>query len=300
MADPSLAAKAVAAMQPFAVVEVEPAPSRDRLRGQDLLLVDEASLAHFPSVPAETQVVAVFEDAVAGLVASLGARPWLSQVLTPAALGRHGVPRVLYGLLHPTDTLSFLGPQRIRARRVLLYRSLDVSPRLDRLCDFAEQMGARSRAVEQLHDITNELMANAIYDAPYEAGFFKRPPERQQSICLPPDMPCELVYGALEDEIFVRVRDCFGALTRRRLFEVLGRCAQSSGVALDESRGGAGLGLWRVFSKSSQVVVSVVPRVSTEMLITVPKRGQPRDLSRSWHLLFAPAELHQEARARHP
>ncbi len=188
------------------------------------------------------------------------------------------------------DTFAFLGTGRIRARRVLFYRSSDIEQRLARLEALAESAGARPRAIEHLHDIGSELLANAYWAAPFEAKLLSAPPPRQQEIHLPPDLPCELVYGALEDELFVRVRDCFGALTRARLLEVLLRCARStSAVPLDESRGGAGLGIWRIFRQSSRVIVSVSPGASTEVLVTVPLSGLPQKSAREWHLLFAPS-----------
>jgi hypothetical protein len=303
--DAGLAEKARVALESFAQVEVA-AETPARLDGQDLLVVDSKALARLERMPDGLPVVAVLENLLGEPLEALVTRPWLAQVLSPEALDGGRIARVLYGLVHkepglPPDTLAFLGPRRIRARRVFLYRSADIARRLDRLQEAAEEGGARRRALDQIHDIANELLSNAFYDAPYEGGLFARPPEREQQITLPPDVPCELVYGSLDDEFFLRVRDCFGALTRPRLLEVLSRCAQGGGaIPLDESRGGAGLGLWRIFRQSSQLVLSVVPRVSTEMLVTVPKSGLARDLRRSWHLMFAAPETRKEAGVRQP
>ncbi len=257
-----------------------------------LLVVDDKYLASVKAPPPGALAVAISAGSVNESVEILARHGWLSQLGTPAVFQGNDVAWMLFRVTQKLDidTLSFLSSSRIGARRVLFYRSSDIEHRLRRLEEFAESEGARPRAIEQLHDITNELLVNALYDAPYEAGFLSEPPARQAAIVLPPDMPCELVYGAVENEIFVRVRDCFGALKRERLIEVLLRCARgASSVELDESRGGAGLGMWRIFRQSSRVVVAVSPGNSTEMLITVPKSGIAKKNNRAWHFFFEPA-----------
>ena len=111
-------------------------------------------------------------------------------------------------------------------------------------------------------------MSNALYDAPVEAGYFKNVVPRTQDVNLPPNCACEISYGIDETNGFLRVRDPFGAFTRARLLGVLARCS-GGGVSLDESRGGAGLGLWRVFSIASTVAITVVPGRLTDILVGI-------------------------------
>jgi hypothetical protein len=48
-------------------------------------------------------------------------------------------------------------------------------------------------------------------------------------------------------------------------------------VQVDESMGGAGLGLWRIFSVASFVAVAITQRRSTEFLVGINRRStQPR------------------------
>jgi hypothetical protein len=297
ISDAVVAAQVTEAVQPLIPVENCPAGELEgRLRGSNLVFADEQALGQLQRPPTATRVVCVDKGSVAESVEHLAKLPWLSQLVTPKVFVGSGVKRLLYGVMRQqpgaeVDSLAFVGGSRIHAHRVLFYRSTDIPKRLERLEEFAGAVGARSRTIEQLNDIGTELLSNAFYDAPFEAGFLKRPPARQQDVHLPPDQPCELVYGALDDELFVRVRDCFGALTRARLIEVLLRCARgSNAVTLDESRGGAGLGMWRIFQKASRVVISVSPAASTEMLVTVPKTGLPTTSPRAWHFLFAPPQ----------
>jgi hypothetical protein len=128
---------------------------------------------------------------------------------------------------------------------------------------------------------------NALYDAPVESGYFKQAVSRTEDVEMPPDHACEISYGIERGNAFVRVRDPFGALQRHRLLEVLNRCNRGT-VSLDESRGGAGLGLWRVFTTASTVAVTVIPGRITDILVgIVTKNGRITPGLLAAHMFFA-------------
>src|SRR5262249_5765420 len=131
--------------------------------------------------------------------------------------------------------------------------------------------GVSARTIASSSDVAEELVTNALYDAPVEAGYFKRAVQRTEDVQLPPEHACEISYGLEHDSVFVRVRDPFGALTRCRLLGVLNRC-QATGISLDESRGGAGLGLWRIFATASTIAITVIPGLLTDILVRIETR----------------------------
>jgi hypothetical protein len=91
-------------------------------------------------------------------------------------------------------------------------------------------------------------------------------------VTLPASRACEISYGVDGADVFVRVRDTFGSLDRARMLDVLARCS-SSKVSIDESRGGAGLGLWRIFSAASAVSITVIPDHLTDIVVRIPVNG---------------------------
>jgi hypothetical protein len=154
------------------------------------------------------------------------------------------------------------------------------------MSEFFESKGVGSRSLQQLRDVAEELLTNAFYDAPVAAGVLQRAISRTQEVSLPEESACDMVYGCREDLAVVRVRDPFGSLTRQRLVEVLTRCARTDmGVEVDETMGGAGLGLWRIFSVASFVAISVVRQRYTEFLVGVGKRA-PGSRPFAFHLFF--------------
>jgi hypothetical protein len=138
-----------------------------------------------------------------------------------------------------------------------------------------------------LRDAAEELLTNAFYDAPVAAGVLDQPISRTQDVALSEDSACDMVYGCREDLAIVRVRDPFGSLSRTRLVEVLTRCARTDmRVEVDETMGGAGLGLWRVFSAASFVAIAVVNNRHTEFLVGIGKRVSAAQRPFAFHLFF--------------
>jgi hypothetical protein len=162
------------------------------------------------------------------------------------------------------------GPSGI-GRTALLGSSSRREARFERMREFFAAQGISTRTISSINDIAEELVTNALYDAPVEAGYFKAAVLRTEEIELPPEHACEISYGLEQESVFIRVRDPFGALTRARLLNVLNRCT-AAGVSLDESRGGAGLGLWRIFSTASTISLTVIPGALTDIHVRIEAR----------------------------
>ena len=218
--------------------------------------------------------------------------PWLSHVVNTKML----MQPLLEGYIgHVAATLTkgrrprlldWLGPEFI-ARRVRLARASKRLDRLERMGEYFASQGVGSRTVEFLREVAEELLTNAFYDAPVAAGAIKRVISRTNDIELTDGGACDMVYGSRGELAIVRVRDPFGALTRERLVNVLSRCARNDGrVEVDETMGGAGLGLWRIFSRASFIAVSVVDGHHTEFMVGIGKRTTQGQRPFAFNLFF--------------
>ncbi|HWO21028.1 MAG TPA: hypothetical protein VNO30_19810 [Kofleriaceae bacterium] len=254
--------------------------------------VDLDLLPQVDGVAPRIVIVGIFEDTRANAVRTLVAYPWLSHLIASALLptpeaGAHLA--ALFERLADGPPQYPVGPGGV-GRVALLGSSTRREARFERMREFMAARGVPMRAVMSCSDIAEELVTNALYDAPVEAGYFPSAVERTSGIELPPEHACEISYGMEDSTAFVRVRDPFGALKRARLLNVLKRCT-SSGVALDESRGGAGLGLWRIFSTATTVDITVIPGNLTDILARVDlKRGRSVGKQLLAVHLFFPAE----------
>jgi hypothetical protein len=257
-------------------------------------IVDEPRLPLVEATAVSTPVVAIGDEPFNETLHALDRFPWLSHIVSRATLessyGRHHL-EVALGVLDGNDPnlLGFVGaPASGRVSR--LARSTERHRRLDRLVQFLEKRKIGGRTAALARDVGEELLTNAIYNAPAAAGAFKGSVvPRTRALSLSPKYACEMLYGISNHYVFLRVRDEFGSLTRRRLMDVLLRCARTDmSVLPDESMGGAGLGLWRIFRVASVVVVAVRPGRSCEFLVCLAHRAGSRQSQRSLaiHLFF--------------
>ena len=221
-----------------------------------------------PRVP----IVAILDEVQAELlprtIRAFDSFPWLAHCVSAAMLVS---PQAKPHLTMFLDRL-FEGPEQqilgeaTVGRVAKLARASRREARFERMHRFFAKHGLSDRAISSISDVAEELVMNALYDAPVEAGYFKKAVPRTEDVELSPDRACEISYGIEDGNAFVRLRDPFGAFTRSRLLEVLERCS-SNAVALDESRGGAGLGLWRIFTTASTIAITVIPGRLTEVFI---------------------------------
>lgn len=255
--------------------------------------IDAAALAQLDSsaVNPPGHVIAICDDTIQTAVGWLPAHPWLSHVVSAAMLQHPLATEHLANVMstlassHRPRLLDWLGPT-VLGRRVRLAHASKRSERLEKMGEYLGSKGVGSRTVELLRDAAEELLTNAFYDAPVAAGAVKQAISRTQDVTLPDENACDMVYGCRDDLAIVRVRDPFGSLTRKRLEEVLTRCARTDmQVEVDETMGGAGLGLWRIFTAASFVAISVVQNRHTEFLVGIGKRATgPRPFA--FHLFF--------------
>jgi hypothetical protein len=236
-------------------------------------------------------VIAICDEQLQTAIGWLTVHPWLSHVVSAGML-QH--PMAAEHLGNVTSTLTSSSRPRLLdwlgdtmdGRRVRLANASRRATRLERMGDYFAGKGVGSRTIQQLRDVAEELLTNAFYDAPVAAGVVKQPISRTQDVLLPDDSACDMVYGSRDDLAIVRVRDPFGALSRDRLVEVLTRCSRTDmQVEVDETMGGAGLGLWRIFSAASFVAISVVHNRYTEFLVGIGKRA-PGVRPFAFHLFF--------------
>ena len=250
-----------------------------------------AELSGMESVP--SAVIAVATQPLAATLAWLKPNPWLAHV-TSASMLEHPLaaehfPNVFAAITNPRPRMLDWIDDDVEGRRVRMSSSERRIERLERMRGYLAEKGVGTRTIDQLADIAEELLTNAFYDAPVAAGAAVGPISRETAVTLPDSAACDLAYGTRGDLTIVRLKDPFGSLTRRRLVDVLTRCSQTGmQVEVDETMGGAGLGLWRVFSNATFVSIVVIEGVQTEILVGIAKRTNPKPFA--FHLYFTDGE----------
>jgi hypothetical protein len=236
---------------------------------------------------------AVLPPAVASLAARLpeGARlvpiipapdhEWMTALLADAR-----VPCVLVSdILTATQVTStvakllardLFGVDKVLPWGVRVYSALvsdynEKSAAIAAIGDFAQAMGVRRKYREQIDQCIDEMLMNALYDAPVDdAGkpLFADVPVRER-VLMRADEKALVQYGCDGDRFAVSVRDAFGTLRKETILHYLDKClhADKNGSdQIDRKAGGAGLGLYLICNSASEVSFHIFAGSATEVI----------------------------------
>ncbi|HVE85096.1 MAG TPA: hypothetical protein VND93_19730 [Myxococcales bacterium] len=212
-------------------------------------------------------------------------RPWELSMAVRRALNPRAVPRA-------RDLLAW-------GASVFKWRPRSTEDR-DRVVaevgDWMRTLGVAPRQMDRVTEVTYELVMNAMYDAPVDAGGKPRYAfDRKRPIQLTEVEAPVVRLGSDGLLLVVEVTDPFGLLSRGHVVRGLlrGRRAGETdqGPVVDASHGGAGLGLFKVYSSSAALLTEVHHRQLTRVLSVHDLDVSPRDLRSlpcSLHLFDVP------------
>ena len=203
-------------------------------------------------------------DRVAGL---LVAEDFAPQLLSAMAT------RTLAGDIFGLDKLVPWGT-RIHSAVVGDYQ--EKSRCIAQISEFAESMGVRRKYRDSIEQSLDEMLMNALYDAPTDdqgQPIFAEIPTRTR-IALRVEQQVVVQYACDGQRFSIAVRDAFGTLERGTVLRYLYKCLHAE-QQIDRKIGGAGLGLYLMTSSSSEVYFNVLPGVATEA-VCVFDLAQPK------------------------
>jgi hypothetical protein len=160
---------------------------------------------------------------------------------------------------------------------VAIHTTEDKDAALNLIVAFSESMDLGGEKLRRVELATEELLMNALYDAPRDAGGEPRNAhlDRRLSVALGSSESIRLRYGCDGQTLAVAVYDPFGSLTKPAVTERLRKVADgvprpSPGLA------GAGLGLVMTYSVANQLVFSVAAGKFTEVTAVLHVAGTNR------------------------
>lgn len=155
------------------------------------------------------------------------------------------------------------------------------------ISDHVAWLGAGSEARRAVAAVVDELVTNAVYDAP--RGLDGKPRyasrDRKEKFTLDVWEHVMVRWGSSGDHVAISVTDGFGALHPDHVRACLRRCL-TQGDQIEQKAGGAGLGLYTALSYCTQLVVNIEQGLRTEIIALIDlRRGQAvRRGGRSLHV----------------
>jgi len=138
---------------------------------------------------------------------------------------------------------------------------------LAQILRLVEQVDASARLRASIEQCVDEMLMNALYDAPIDARgapLFARISAKERTE-LRSEQLVTVRYACDGRQLVVSVRDAFGTLKRDTVLRHLHKGLHAA-EQVDRKVGGAGLGLYLMANSSTMVHFHVVPGVATEAL----------------------------------
>jgi hypothetical protein len=140
---------------------------------------------------------------------------------------------------------------------------------LDEVLAFASQNGVRGMVCNKIGSVCEELLMNALYDAPVDADgvsvFGNIDPADRVKMAAP--KPVSIRYAVVNGLFAVSVRDRFGRLEKRHVLRYIEKCLRS-GEQIDRKVYGAGLGIYLIANACTHYIINIAPGVATEVVCT--------------------------------
>jgi hypothetical protein len=144
---------------------------------------------------------------------------------------------------------------------------------IDEVLAYAEKVGVRRQVRSAIGQVAEELLMNALYDAPIdESGnpMFAEVDLKERLDKLSP-RPVSIRYAATENGFALSVRDRFGRLDKATVLRYIDKCLHSP-QQIDRKVYGAGLGIYLIANAAAQFVLNVAPGMATEVVCTFDRK----------------------------
>lgn len=140
---------------------------------------------------------------------------------------------------------------------------------IEEMGNYFSGLGVRSTMLDRIKVVAEEILMNAIYDAPVDAfgkSIYNHLP-RTEKVQLDRDQWGEFNFACDGTLAAISVSDPFGGFHLQTLIDYLERNYNSKGEAVQlEGKGGAGRGLHQIVESSDLVVFNVINGVRTEVI----------------------------------
>lgn len=141
------------------------------------------------------------------------------------------------------------------------------SKAIETVLEYAAQSNIRRQVRNSIGQVCEELLMNALYDAPVDENgeqiFAEIDPHDRTKTRSP--KPVSVRYAATDTQFAIAVRDRFGRLAKNTILAYIEKCLRSP-TQIDRKTYGAGLGLYLVTNATAAYVVNVAYGIATEVV----------------------------------
>ena len=162
---------------------------------------------------------------------------------------------------------------------------------LEELRDYLDRLGANQRLSGLAHSVAEELVTNAVYNAPADENGQPKYASRSRTepVHLLPEEYVEMSFATDGKLLAICVADSFGRLETQTVRQYLRKCFMQGENQIDSKQGGAGLGLYYIFQSLNHFIINVSAGTRTELIGLMDISGTFKDFAKqakSLHLFL--------------
>ncbi|MDX9720060.1 MAG: hypothetical protein RBU37_04905 [Myxococcota bacterium] len=163
---------------------------------------------------------------------------------------------------------------------------------LDALSNYATGLDINRRLLAVAQGVADELIMNAVYNAPVRADGSRIYAQRQrtEAVDLSPAEFCYFTYACDGRQLVIAMRDRFGSLAAETVREYLHRCFAMGADQIEAKDGGAGIGLYFIVESLNKIIINISPGRGTEIIGLLDVSGSYRDYAeknKSFHIFVS-------------
>ncbi len=225
---------------------------------------------------AKVPIVAFTNTEVASYLDKLQRLPFVSHVVSRDATDRNFTTKTILTTINKILNRDFFGLEKYLAwgvdvQEVKILNSGERTQHIEKMQESFKKIGVRSSLLGHCGVVAEEMLMNAIYDAPTDAKgqpLFNHQ-ARTQAVALSSDQAATLRYACDGNLIAISVSDPFGGLPKKIIFDYLETCYKGEAGHLNEGKGGAGRGLHQIIEHSGLTVFNVQNKIKTEVICLI-------------------------------
>jgi len=156
----------------------------------------------------------------------------------------------------------------ISTRQSIITTSTEKKAVLLEIQEFCQDIGLSRRFEMAFINVADELITNAIYNAPVDAEGNRayRNLPRTHKVEMEPGQEVVVKFCCDGRRLGIAAADAFGSLAPDEVLAYLAKCMRRGTDQVDEKEGGAGLGFYTLYESLSHLIVNISPGVRTEVI----------------------------------
>lgn len=177
----------------------------------------------------------------------------------------------------------------VEVQRRLVCNSQEREPLREGVMEYFKKMGVRSSILTRINTVLEEMLMNAIYDAPVDGqgkALFNHL-SRREEVALDTHQQSQLCYGSDGVFLAVAVVDPFGAFSKDILIRYLNSVYTGQAGSLNTGKGGAGRGLHQIIENADLTIFNSRKGVRNEVICLFNVDGVKRSGQPTFHYFFS-------------